>query len=759
MRFHVQGASASTGAGPVRVGRGIVRGCGVAAVFLLLGACQDLRDPIGPQGVEIGRASLGIQSSSALADLVPAGVAYRDPTSGWVRISGPPTSGVGAAWLGTRTDLANGFTGAFTYRIAAGDGSTDEAVDGDGFAFLVQDEGPDVTGGGQLGYNDLGGSPSLNRSVAVEFDTFVNSNEVRSSGTNFCGGVELVSRRATPHISVQPRGRWKLEDSLGCVQEELSGTRSVVVRYDPGAEPSEGVLRVWIANGTDSPDTGETPALRVTGFDLAAHLGGTSGYLGFTAQSGGNNPQAHDILAFSLELPSARYEIEVTVDLESSGATLSTARFSTTSSSTPCRQGITVIATNVETGEHFPLVTQDCTGTVLFSLPAGNYIFSAYRLKVPDVNQLVIWPSEFGGDDGDIEGAYLPAIWDNAAGQSKKRTVSNLLGVLGSGAIDVTNGPGSIGLTMALGATLNCTFLDENGNPLTGFEDTKVFGIVPVDEPDEKLPKRFVPSGFDSRDEGYLNGLRRGSGFGISSLSNCSFPGTPEGTIFIESEPVELDGEYKVYRASRVVGGSGTFTTTAGPTPLMIKKSHTNEEIGDAVGPQDFGGAIVYGWNVPVFVPDSPNGDQDPGNTFIVTSQFRGNGHYTVELAKGPSFPGTGTPITVTALCENKGCKLHSSSGLPRGVRVDVEGTSARNVNGFEAGSLEWRITLPTSGTGAWRISDSPGSVDEFQITFRIRAGQSASSPSDVLNGGGVQFLTSTRKRDPASTWLLAGVM
>ncbi|MGD9690289.1 MAG: immunoglobulin domain-containing protein [Phycisphaerales bacterium] len=132
----------------------------------------------------------------------------------------------GSLWHTQKQSVATGFVTTFQFRIEAGPAE----VAGDGFAFVIQDqlEGTAALGGGgsDLGFN------GLNRSVAVEFDTFWFSGEPQ--------GV---------HVSVQIDGSTSEDASLGSALLDPLGVNildgrahTATVQYVPPVRDAEGQI-------------------------------------------------------------------------------------------------------------------------------------------------------------------------------------------------------------------------------------------------------------------------------------------------------------------------------------------------------------------------------------------------------------------------------------------------------------------------------------------------------------------------------------
>lgn len=175
-----------------------------------------------------------------------------------------------AVWRNRRMHVGDGFITQFAFRISP------SGVPADGFAFVVQNEGPDALGGGGHGIG-YGGTdvPGITRSVAVEFDTFP--------------GMD---------ISVQTRGNEPndSDDAYALGQSFPDGLADGAIHlcrivYAPG------LLDIYL-DGSETPELSVVLDLR----DINGHnVLGASGcaYVGFTAATGGFS-SSHEILNWSI---------------------------------------------------------------------------------------------------------------------------------------------------------------------------------------------------------------------------------------------------------------------------------------------------------------------------------------------------------------------------------------------------------------------------------------------------------------------------
>jgi hypothetical protein len=187
----------------------------------------------------------------------------------------------GSAWLANRQDVQNGFSTMFQFQMSArGDVFKDEETKdtgGDGFAFVIQNEGPKAMGnpGGGMGYAGIANS------LAVEFDTWDNNES----------GHFLLRDPDDNHVSVQTRGTAKNSEFKGCSLgltpnlPELSDgeIHTVKIEYVPGT------IVVYV-------DDMELPVLAVKA-DLSSLLALEDGkaWVGFTAATW-DSYENHDIL-------------------------------------------------------------------------------------------------------------------------------------------------------------------------------------------------------------------------------------------------------------------------------------------------------------------------------------------------------------------------------------------------------------------------------------------------------------------------------
>lgn len=188
----------------------------------------------------------------------------------------------GAAWVEQKQNISGGFEARFRFQLTQQAGL---GLGADGFAFVIQNEGPKALAGrGSSGGFALGdgghdwSSPGISRSIAVFFDTFRNA-DARDPSDNYAvlctSGPTDRKHWPPPRLAVANHLRFHLKDRK---------PHSVVIRFEPP------LLSLQIDN--------YPPEFRVP-VDLApiADPAG-SAYVGFTASTG-NGYQNHDILDWS----------------------------------------------------------------------------------------------------------------------------------------------------------------------------------------------------------------------------------------------------------------------------------------------------------------------------------------------------------------------------------------------------------------------------------------------------------------------------
>lgn len=184
-----------------------------------------------------------------------------------LRLAAASTSNAGSVFTTTQFSTA-GFSTAFQFRLTSPGGITDGVQTGaDGLTFVLQSEGASSLGatGAGLGYD------GIHNSVAVEFDTYLNS---------------ANSDPSTNHVGIDTGGSMI---SLA--------TANVATRFDNGAlwtawiDYNGSTLEVRISDNGLRP----TSALLAQSISISGTLDSGSAFIGFTGATGGAF-ENHDIL-------------------------------------------------------------------------------------------------------------------------------------------------------------------------------------------------------------------------------------------------------------------------------------------------------------------------------------------------------------------------------------------------------------------------------------------------------------------------------
>lgn len=238
--------------------------------------------PLEPAGYDVRllvegqcAGSLDLADFSDSADVVLAGDA-QVTEDGTLLLTAGNGDEAGAGWYPQKVNVAGGFETTFEFRVSAGSGA-------DGFAFLIQDEGPFAIGdgGSGLGYGNNGGA-GIGRSLAVEFDTF-----------SFPG--EFTAE----HVSVQTDGLNENsgDDAYSLGHADLPSTimdgevHACRIVYTPGQ------LDVYLDGNADPLLSVAVDLQNINGESILDANGCT--WLGFTAGTGGA-ASSHEILSWGL---------------------------------------------------------------------------------------------------------------------------------------------------------------------------------------------------------------------------------------------------------------------------------------------------------------------------------------------------------------------------------------------------------------------------------------------------------------------------
>lgn len=185
-----------------------------------------------------------------------------------LRLTSGQRDQAGAAWWADRVDLRKSFKSTFDVQM------TGPVAHGDGIAFVVQADGAKAIGGsgGSIGYG------GMTRSVAVEFDTYRNPNDMDNNSVSIVTGGASGER----------------QDSV-TVPTPLFG-QVLRVRVDYHAPTETMNVRVRSVTG---PSLAIGVLTQVA--DLREALGSRKAYLGFTGATGAD-VATQDILNWSLKV-------------------------------------------------------------------------------------------------------------------------------------------------------------------------------------------------------------------------------------------------------------------------------------------------------------------------------------------------------------------------------------------------------------------------------------------------------------------------
>lgn len=208
---------------------------------------------------------------------------------GRIRLTPARRQMAGAAWMLQKQRISRGFEAEFRFQITEAGGLGNGA---DGFAFVLQNQGPDALAGrGAAGGFALGdgfgdrSKPGIPRSIAVFFDTFRN-HDGQDPSNNYiaiCTNGPIGKMQWPPgRLGVARKLRIQLKDGR---------PHKVLIRYEP---PLMSV----------SLDDGE-PEIRVP-VDLSTVIDNDGrAYLGFTASTG-SGYENHDILDWAFSAAGAQ---------------------------------------------------------------------------------------------------------------------------------------------------------------------------------------------------------------------------------------------------------------------------------------------------------------------------------------------------------------------------------------------------------------------------------------------------------------------
>ncbi len=217
-----------------------------------------------------------------LADLNLAGSARLEgqarPEGRALRLTTAERHQAGAAWLPDRRAIGNGFETEFQFRISQAGGLAGGA---DGFAFVLQNSGPQAVGGtgsgGGFALGNDGSKGAIAQSIAVFFDTYRNE-EIGDPSNNF---VTICTAGTSPEANWPPPRLASSQKLAVNLKDRKAHTARV--EYQPPA------LTVFL----------DGKRVLATAVDLSTVIGSDqAAWVGFTASTG-EGYENHDILNWS----------------------------------------------------------------------------------------------------------------------------------------------------------------------------------------------------------------------------------------------------------------------------------------------------------------------------------------------------------------------------------------------------------------------------------------------------------------------------
>jgi hypothetical protein len=208
----------------------------------------------------------------------------------------------GTAWFTAKQPVANGFETTFTFQITDLAGINDFCVTGntggDGIAFVVHDADSGTStvaeGGGGIGYH------GIPKSIAVEFDTFCNQNDVGDTNDN--------------HVSIHSQGQ--NPNNVGEFAS-IGDAQSVAVDMSNGQVHTAKI--VYAPNTMKVFIDGQLVVSAPVNLATRLSLDDGKAYLGFTSSTGAAR-ENHDIKSWSFSTtntpPTANAGLDQTVNAE-----------------------------------------------------------------------------------------------------------------------------------------------------------------------------------------------------------------------------------------------------------------------------------------------------------------------------------------------------------------------------------------------------------------------------------------------------------
>ncbi len=205
-----------------------------------------------------------------------------------LRVTNNSLSQSGAVYASNRQRVSDGFSTTFQFQLSqlAGDFPDDAGqVGGDGFSFIVQNNGVSSvgTGGNELGYGGIADS------LAIEFDTFWNTPRIFDTGDPNGNHISIQTRGLTANDSNHQYSKGQV--ALTSVDMSDTNVHTVKIDYVPGN------CKIYLDNLATPVLNASDPSLDLA--TLLALEGGSDAYVGFTAATGGGAQENHDVLSWT----------------------------------------------------------------------------------------------------------------------------------------------------------------------------------------------------------------------------------------------------------------------------------------------------------------------------------------------------------------------------------------------------------------------------------------------------------------------------
>jgi len=217
-------------------------------------------------------------------------------------IAGPGRRQTGAVWFAQTFDMSDGFFAEFTVTISQVDNNG-----GEGFAFVVQKDGPYALGNGGEGI----GYDSVGEGIAIEFDgkrdagQVANSKDPEDAGAHFAIRKALIpgERLQADHTKDVIKGTPTSGDQVVAVPNMAKFNRPIHFRVDYQADSQE--LSFSINQASYNEPAKWSGSLKAT---VGQFLGGDAYYVGFTAATGDSSAARFAITNWKFGLSNRKFQ-------------------------------------------------------------------------------------------------------------------------------------------------------------------------------------------------------------------------------------------------------------------------------------------------------------------------------------------------------------------------------------------------------------------------------------------------------------------